>query len=114
MVVLSEGKRRKRTEIGGMGARGRRARYSCSKIWTNSGDVTAFRLQVTDDRLHRIAKSRMAAHGVWRMPQMFAWRVAIWRKCSPGGLHFSEGLTFQAIPICGLVAGKVANQAKGL
>jgi hypothetical protein len=40
MVVFSEVKRRKRTEMGGIGARGRRARYSSSKIRTKAGDGT--------------------------------------------------------------------------
>jgi hypothetical protein len=36
MVVFSEVKRRKRTAMGGIGARGRNARYSSRKIGTKS------------------------------------------------------------------------------
>src|SRR4029079_8305719 len=36
IVVFSDVKRRKRTAIGGIGARGRNARYSCSKIGMRS------------------------------------------------------------------------------
>src|SRR5208283_4282612 len=39
MVVLSDVKRRKRTWIGGMGARGRRLRYSSRKMAEGSGDT---------------------------------------------------------------------------
>jgi hypothetical protein len=41
MVVFSEVKRRKRTVMGGIGALGRKARYSCSKMGTNSALTTS-------------------------------------------------------------------------
>src|SRR5580658_8725894 len=47
MVVLSEVKRLKRTAIGGIGARGRRARYSCWKMGTKSGGTA--NLSLTQD-----------------------------------------------------------------
>jgi hypothetical protein len=43
------------------------------------------------------------------MPQMFARMVAILRKWPLIRFDFPEGLTLEAIPICDLVAGKVAN-----
>jgi len=43
MVVFSDVNRRKRTAIGGIGARGRKARYSCSKIEIRS-TVTKFEI----------------------------------------------------------------------
>src|ERR1700728_2820333 len=53
IVVFSEVKRRKRTAIGGKGARGRSMRYSCWKIGTKSGGTVNSRLQY--DRLERTA-----------------------------------------------------------